>query len=134
MSTIAWSRSLHVAHASRCSSKRASCASSSSPSQYASRSCGDAVKQAVRVMPFLPPCSPGRSGAAPGGLHAPAQPLAPAVTNDSDVAGREPELRRDGVGRSIVVERHDEHGALALGQRSETMAEPVGVERLARLL
>ena len=56
------------------------------------------------------------------------------MTDDPDVAGREPELRRDGVRGPVVVERHDEDGALALRQRRETTAEPLRVERLRRLL
>jgi hypothetical protein len=51
--------------------------------------------------------------------HAAAQPLEAAVADDAHVAGREPELLRDGVGGPVVVERHDEHGALALRQHRD---------------
>ena len=55
-------------------------------------------------------------------LDAAAQPLEAAVTNDPDVAGREPEIRRNSVRGPVVVERHDEDGALALRQRREAVA------------
>ncbi len=56
------------------------------------------------------------------------------MPDHAHVAGREAELRRDRIGGAVVVERHHEHGALALRQRREAAAEPLRVERLRRLL
>ena len=55
------------------------------------------------------------------------------MTNHAHVAGRQAELRRDCIRGAIVVEGEHEHGALALGQRRQAAAEPLGVERLRSL-
>ena len=62
--------------------------------------------------------------------HAASQPLDAAVADYADVARGEPELDAHGLRRSLVVEGHHEHSALALGQALEAPAEAACIERL----
>jgi len=56
------------------------------------------------------------------------------MADHAHVAGRELEFRGDGVGRPVIVERHEQHAAFALGQRPEAQLEPLAVDRLGRFL
>lgn len=50
------------------------------------------------------------------------------MTYDADITGRQTELRPYRLSRSIVIERHDEHGALALRQPFQTVLKAFAVE------
>src|SRR5262245_60285928 len=67
-------------------------------------------------------------------LHAAAQPLETAVPDHAYVAGREVQLCGDCIGGAVIVERHHEHGALALRERLKAVGEARRIDRLVGLL
>ena len=69
----------------------------------------------------------------PRRLHT-AQPLDPRWRNDPDVALGESKLDMHGLRRSLVVEGHHEHRALALGQALEALAKATRIERLEAVI